>query len=108
MLTIIKHADLIELAEKKTNMLTVSSCYLNRYSTMSRATLKINYWPFLHSYGQPIGFSYALSLAIIHVASLAYPIGLSSGPSAAIDKVSSHPNMKLFVYVTVQNILYIE
>ena len=45
------------------------------------------------------GFFYALSLAIIHVAggwvdvlsennaSLAYPTGLSSGPSVAIDKV---------------------
>ena len=65
-----------------------------------------------------IGFFYAVSLAIIHVAggwedglsennaSLAYPTGLSSGPSVAIDKVLSH--MKLFVYVLylliVQNI----
>ena len=65
-----------------------------------------------------IGFFYALSLAIIHVAggwvdvlsennaSLVYPAGLSSGPSVAIDKVLSH--MKLFVYVLylliVQNI----
>ena len=62
-----------------------------------------------------------LSLAIIHVAgglvdglsennaSLAYPTGLSSGPSVAIDKVLSH--MKLFVYVLylliVQNIFII-
>ena len=61
---------------------------------MSRATLEINYWPFLHSYGHPTGFSYKLSLAIVHVASLAYPTGLTSGPIVVIDNVLSHPNMK--------------
>ena len=35
---------------------------------LSRATIEINYWPFLHYPGHHIGFSYGLRLAIIHVA----------------------------------------